>query len=190
MPTTDHTTPVTVISGLARCGSTAIMQILSGPGGIPPYHDRNAPDLGTKKALGLPDKSAWLAACQGRAVKLLDVHRRTPPPLPFPYRVIWVDRNITELAKSVGKLTNAVMGIKPSNRNLRKWRGDIRTNRRRSLSIWQEDLNASILIIRFEELLSQPQATITTIADHLHLPDLDVAYATDTIHQRSPLCQL
>lgn len=97
---------VTIVSGPPRSGTSLLMQMLAA-GGLPLLSDgRRVADAGNPRGYHeleavkrLPRDAAWLADAEGRAVKV--VH---PPvahlPTGFAYRVLWLERDLLEVARS------------------------------------------------------------------------------------------
>lgn len=95
------------VCGLPRCGSSMTMQILSALGGRtsgkPPAHEID-------EITDLPDETQWLKQYAGRAIKLLDPHRNTPPIDKLDAKYVLLTRNTREQAKSECKFLRALGG--------------------------------------------------------------------------------
>ena len=82
-----------IVGGVTRSGMTVTMQMLH-MGGFPCFG--NPPAFETY----MIEKIPW-GECEGRAVKLIDMHRHFPPN--GDYRVILLKRSLREQAKSINK---------------------------------------------------------------------------------------
>lgn len=97
---------VTVVSGVPRSGTSLLMQMLAA-GGLPPLSDATrGADAHNPRGYfeyapvrRLPRDASWLAAAEGRAVKV--IHARVPALPPGPaYRVVLVRRDLREVVAS------------------------------------------------------------------------------------------
>lgn len=106
-----------IVSGLTRCGSSMMMQMLYS-GGCPVscaegnelISGEHADQLSTLReiALGLTN---------GKAVKCLDPHH-WPLPTDKEYIIIWMRRDFKEQSKSIAKFMQMLLGVKESRRAL------------------------------------------------------------------------
>jgi len=100
---------VLIVSGLARCGSSLMMRMLYA-GGMPVFVT-NHNSFEHPFALKLPTNNAWLAECDGKAVKVLDPQRFVPRmPEGVEAATIWTARDYHEQAKSMFKFISIVSG--------------------------------------------------------------------------------
>ncbi len=97
---------ITVVSGIPRSGTSLMMRMLDA-GGIPALTDRiRRPDAHNPRGYfeyqpvkRLAADSSWMEAARGKAVKI--VHRLLLHlPAGFEYRVIFMDRDLTEVFAS------------------------------------------------------------------------------------------
>ncbi len=105
------TTPVVVVSGLPRSGTSMMMKVLEA-GGVPVLIDglRNADtdnpegyyEFERVKELDKGD-TAWVADAQGKVVKVISALLEYLPP-DYEYRVIFMHRNVDEVLKSQRKM--------------------------------------------------------------------------------------
>lgn len=104
-------TPIIIVSGLPRSGTSMTMKMLEA-GGIPPLTDqireadvdnpRGYYEFERAKKLKEGD-TAWLPDAQGKAVKLIGALLVELPPK-YDYRVLFMRRNIGEVLASQGKM--------------------------------------------------------------------------------------
>ena len=168
---------ITLISGLGRCGSTMMMHMLAAGGvdvvGAPPAYE-------VEEASRIPLSAAWLKSIDGRAVKVLDPHRSWRPMIPA--RVIWLDRDEKEQARSQIKFLR-VMGVPVAGGSLGKVRAALRADRKRCMAILTGHHR---MMFRFEDILADPRreaARLTTF-----FPAIDVEKAAAVVRARDPRC--
>lgn len=145
---------ITLVSGFGRCGSSLVMQMLEAAGlpmtgEYPAFEDMIATDLDASL-----DK--WLRR-DGAAVKLLDPQRHNGP-RGIPCRVIWLDRDPTEQAKSQLKF-GRLLGIPGWNSTsvaalAASYRKD-RPEAVKRLSTWATE---GMITMTFESIITQPDA--------------------------------
>lgn len=105
------TTPVVIVSGLPRSGTSMMMKVLEA-GGLPvlidglraadPDNPEGYYELERVKELDKGD-TAWIAEAQGKAVKVISALLEYLPP-DYQYRVIFMHRNIDEVLNSQRKM--------------------------------------------------------------------------------------
>ncbi len=135
---------ITVVSGSARCGTSMTMRMLA-MGGMP--------CVGQKRFAEVPQVDGvqeWLRNCAGMAVKNMEPTRYVPPEGPE-YRVIWLDRDMREQAKSTLKMARA-LGENAHRSVVSDIERQIREVRRPSLDAWAA-VGAKLLVLRFEHFL-------------------------------------
>jgi broad-specificity NMP kinase len=103
--------PITIVSGLPRSGTSMMMKMLEA-GGIPPLTDaiRSADEDNPKgyfefervKKLDKGD-TAWLAEANGKSIKVISALLKHLPPTQQ-YRVIFVQRHMPEILASQRKM--------------------------------------------------------------------------------------
>src|SRR5919108_6386357 len=105
-------TPITVVSGLPRSGTSMTMKMLSAGGmdlltdGERQPDDQNPNgyfELEAVKGLDKGENPAWLADARGKAVKIISF-LLTWLPETYDYRVIFMDRDIEEILRSQSKM--------------------------------------------------------------------------------------
>jgi len=102
--------PITIVAGFGRCGSSLMMQMLAAggmptTGAAPAYEAHEAAVVFNGGTLS----SYWLRTVPGSAVKVLDPQRGRLGQ-GIPYRVIWLDRDHDEQAKSHAKFMGIFSG--------------------------------------------------------------------------------
>jgi len=184
----EHDGAITVVSGLARCGSSMVMRMLRA-GGMELYCDHET-SFETDKMLGLPDDHEWLGQCVGKAVKLLDPQVFTPP-VSRAYRVIWLSRDAVEQAKSQVKFLT-MLGVVSTElskdpETARRISESLRLDEVIALAIWG-DRRARMLMLSFEGLLADPMYTAGLIADFVSLSRESVLGMARIVVSRGPEC--
>lgn len=155
------------VAGQGRCGTSMVMQMLNA-GGITCHGEYPAfepEDIGLGR-----DLSALMA--MGKAFKLLDPHRdKSPFPICPTLRVIWLDRNSREQAKSQVKMIETFGGFNIPNRR-RATIGmaeSIEHDRHICLDLI-EGSGAEVFTARFETILKMPYAFAHDLAGFLRQP--------------------
>lgn len=96
---------ITIVTGLGRCGSSMVMQMLDAAGisvvGAPPFYE-------VDKARLSSFDPAWLACQDGKVVKILALHRCKIPKKE--YRVIYLYRDHKQQAQSQKKFYKLKFG--------------------------------------------------------------------------------
>lgn len=166
-----------VVAGLGRCGSSMLMQMLHS-GGVPCVGEWPAFEDSRVRSNVEP---SFIAACEGRAVKVLDPQRVG---LPGDVRVIWLDRDHRQQAKSHAKFLAAMTGHQYD-----------RAGRRTLAASFVRDTHAAMVTIgsrplirlRFEDVLRDPLLTACTVAEFIGV-DMSVTEASRAVHRRAPAC--
>lgn len=173
--------PILLVTGLGRCGTSLVMQMLDA-GGYPVVG--TWPDYEDAVSMK-PGSPAFMAAAQGRAVKVLDAQRFTLPRGPR-YRWIWLSREISEQARSMLKLS----GASQDRHNRRAMEASLRRDTpaaKMSLMRAGAHLDAGVLELTFEALLRNPAGAASGIARYVGQP-LDTAAMAKCVRPRSALC--
>lgn len=174
--------PAIVVTGLGRCGSSMMMQMLAA-GGVfclgrapayedPQYTQKVTPDL--------------LEAAHGMAVKILDPHRVGLPAAKWEARVILMERRIGEQAKSAAKMMEQLEGLPIKKFHIHRLEKAMRAEYR--------DVRAAIaglpqLHLQFEEVLADPAEAVRKVAEFLApLWTLDQAAMAGVVLKREPAC--
>lgn len=171
---------ITVVAGMPRSGTSLMMAMLRA-GGMPLYYDHEG-SWETEKIMLLPHTHAWLAECDGKAVKMLDPHHATPPK-DLAYRFIWMDRNDVEQAKSTVKFMRA-MGVPIDRRGAPRIAESIRHDRHTCLHVLRE--RGPMARVQFERLLRDPRREAERIS--AFCGGLDVDAMCSVVIDRPPTC--
>ena len=170
--------PITIVSGLGRCGTSMLMQMLH-RGGFPcvgPWPSFEVPQARTPLA---PD---FAEACRGKALKVLDPQRVG---LPRDVRVIWLDRDHRQQAKSHAKFLAIMAGFAYD-----------RAGRRQLAASLVRDTHAAmtaigsrpLLRLRFEAVLADPMNTAILLGEFVRCDAFDAVAAARAVHSRSAAC--
>lgn len=169
-----------VVTGFGRCGSSLTMQMLQAggfpvTGSFPAYEDHDA-------AWHVDEPDNFALACDGRAVKRLDPQRWPLPPGPR-YKVIWLDRDPVEQAKSALKMIDAVYpGVAKDKRARRLMAKSYVRDRPLCLDLL-EKVGADVMRLRFEDLVEDTAASAVRIAIHFGA-DLNIAAMFQAVRDR------
>lgn len=178
--------PVVLVSGLGRCGSSLVMQMLEAAG-VPTtgeYPGFEAPEANHRAI-----DAVWLRSKAGHAIKWLDPHL-TPLPNDAQAVSIWLDRDFDEQASSQAKFACLLVGVpKPTRQHRRAWAAGLR--RDRDLAMREVLKTRQCLSLSFERLIHQPLATAKAIAEFLSpwFGALDVARMASVVIPRSITCE-
>lgn len=172
--------PVVVVCGFPRSGSSLTMQML---------HAGGFPCIGTWPAfedLPFGDLLAALPRAGGRAIKLLDAAQVAGfPDLAVPLRSILLRRDPDEQAKSFAKFAGATMGIR-TDRVGRKTLARSFDRDLIPLRMWCS-VHGPVLELRFESLIEKPLASADAIASFVG-GSLDPVRMSMEVRRRSPRC--
>lgn len=177
------TEPIIIVSGCARCGTTAMLTMLEA-GGVPVSGDPVSHEQ--PESTKLPRHHEWLADCRGKAIKILDPHRHTPP-THYPYRWVFMRRDSRQQALSQIKFLEALFGSQIT--YTRKLRESIRADNQR-LPAWLRERYGknNVLVVRFEKLISNPLDTALRVCRFLSVGSSEAEVMTNAIHRREPEC--
>lgn len=166
---------ITVVSGLGRCGTSMMMQMLAA-GGVhcvgehPAYED--------PMASRIPLDDWWLDRCSGRAVKILDPHRGWRGM--HGARFIWMDRDVKQQAKSQRKFLLALMGV---NAKAGALAAGLRADRAKCMRLL---VPYDRIMFSFEDIISNPLASASRLTTYF--PNIDIESAASVVHRRSTDC--
>lgn len=170
---------IVVVSNLLRAGSSLTMQMLHAGG----YQCVGRwPDFEVEQTEGTNE---WLRRCEGMAVKVLDPHRYRPPPGPD-YRVIWIDRDVRQQAKSTIKAQREMAGMNVHRSHLKDMERLIRESRKPALDTWRS-VGARMLMMRFERMVLGKHEAAEDIAKFIGA-DLDTEAMAAAVVKRRPGC--
>jgi hypothetical protein len=158
---------ITVVSGFGRCGSTLMMRLVRAAG-IPVVADSMEGGLEYGPALKLPKESEWLKGCIGKAVKILDPQRYTPP-AGLPYRFIWLDRDPTQQAKSQIKMLQTIFGAACVRNEPAVLARSMVRDRPTAIAAMQK-LSKEVAVFRFEDLIESPVLQCLRLVNWLDVP--------------------
>lgn len=175
-----------IVSGLTRCGSSLMMQMLYA-GGCPVSCDPGNELISGEHSDQLSGlREIALGLTEGKAIKILDPHRFPLPPYKQ-YAVIWMTRNYTEQSKSMAKFVQMLLGVRQSKRTLaRKFEKMLPTEEAQCLKILGDSVVAEV---DFEKLITNPRSEAERIAFILNdVVKLDVEKMVSVVIKRSPSC--
>ncbi len=165
------TSPLTVVSGLPRSGTSLMMNALAA-GGHPTWHDDCRPaDLHNPKGYyedqrvsSLATDADWLREHDGQAVKITS-HLLAFIPEDLSSKVLFMRRPLPEIVAS----QNAMLGRAESG----DWETLLRRELGRTLAWLQDKPHLKVLEVSYPELLEKPQQQMERVAAFLER-DLDV----------------
>lgn len=165
------------VCGFGRCGSTMVMTMLVA-GGMKPGGAQEPPYEGDLAELHTRDLS-------GTAVKLLDSVTYYGIPRADAWRFVWLDRDLTEQARSMVKFVSTFAGeLKPD--AVERVRASYRRDRPRVMAKYRGA--GHVLVLRYEDVLADPHAAAESLRRHVW-PALDVAAAAAVVHERDGTCR-
>lgn len=176
---------ITAVTGVARSGTSLMMQMLK-VGGLEPFSDsESGHSHETRLIFDAPDWS-WLDLVDGCAVKFLDPHRYMPLPAGPQYRFILMRRDPTQQALSIEKFARALLPGVPAGdvrmiaasikSDIKKIRSHLRTRGR-------------VLEVHFEKLLEDPVTVAQKVVDFCEGDVADVApFMAGFVLDRPPEC--
>lgn len=178
--------PTILVTGLGRCGTSLVMQMLSAAG-IPTVG--SFPDFEDDMTSRLPSLEAqreFADRCKGRAVKIIDPHLHAPP-VGMDYRTIFLTRHPVEQAKSILKL----VGARKDRQARRAMEAIVRKD-----TVIAKDAAARIgtgqfYNMPFEHLIHDPVGSAEAIAKYVWRygqPTLDVEAMARCVRRRSATC--
>lgn len=178
--------PTIVVAGFGRCGSSLVMQML---------HAGGVPCAGRYPAFECPETSVevtpeFIAVNAGRAVKILDPQRVG---IPGNVRIIWLDRDTREQAKSHAKFARLMFGAHYDREQRRRLEGALALDRRDVMRRFGPPLWAGapqrppMMASSFESILQWPRGEAMRIFSFIGMP-LDIERAASIVRERSPRC--
>lgn len=171
-------TATTIVAGLGRCGTSLVMQMLH-RGGMPCAGDWPSFEV---REVAAKVKPEFIAANAGRAVKVLDPQRVG---LPGDVRVIWLDRDHREQAKSHAKFMRLLTGHVYDRAGRRALEGQFVRDTRAAM-----DLIGSrpVMRLRFEDVLRFPLIYAQLMGQFVRREDFDAEAAARAVVRRGPAC--
>lgn len=169
---------ITTVSGLGRCGSSMVMQMLRA-GGMETTGDAVATLWEDSRAADFSGATGWLKECDGKAIKILNPWR-VKPPKRKDWRWIWIDREMEEeQIKSQHKVAKA-MGRKRA-------RGSIASWRRKSLERIAK-AGGPVMFMTYESILAAPHLAAVRLGDWCGIDESRFQDMSAVVWQRSPKC--
>lgn len=108
---------IIVVSGLTRCGSSLMMQMLHA-GGCPVSCEHGNEAISGEHSDQLSAlREIAIGLADGKAIKCLDIHRFPLPPNKQ-YVIIWMKRDFKEQAKSIAKFMQMLLGVRESKKTM------------------------------------------------------------------------
>ncbi len=171
----EHRSPIIIVSGLPRSGTSLMMQILAAAG-LPLLIDHSRPaDQNNPRGYfefepvkHLKEQKDWLKQAQGKAVKIIS-HLLKELPADYFYKVIFMQRNLDEVIASQNKML----------KNLGKPQGKLSDEQLKryfehhlqETFQWLSRMpNFEVQIVHFEQLFSNPQQILDEISLFLSHP--------------------
>lgn len=156
-----HSKETIIVAGLGRCGSSLVMQMLNAAG-IPTTGEY--PSFEDDRVNLLSTESLWSGEFKGRAVKILDPHRRDLHLNGC--RVIWLRRNERQQARSIVKFFEAATGRECiQNRSaLRKLERSLVDDAQACKRVLRAN-KGPWMELSFEDLILKPQAAAQRLAE-------------------------
>jgi hypothetical protein len=149
---------ILAVTGLTRCGSSMMMRMLH-RGGVDVLADNHS-SYEDRRMMGLPEKFQWLYEARGKAVKLLDIQKFTPPRdgsmvrLDWEYVFILLHRDHKEQAKSMAKFLRLVGGQLVKRKQRQAMQASISRDMKTVLKILAR--RGPVFSVKFERVLSRP----------------------------------
>ncbi len=155
--------PVYLVCGFGRCGTSLVMQMLNA-GGIETTGEW--PAFETPESNPLYFNGDWIASQRGKAVKVLDPHRpECRLPAMGAYRIVWLDRDHKQQAKSQVKILRLMMGVPVGRSAWRAFAGSFKADRPAALAELKR--LGPVMTLHFEEILGNPGSAAALIRNHL-----------------------
>lgn len=172
---------ITIVSGLPRSGTSLMMRMLYA-GGMAVVADDKRVFFETKLVNTLPKRTDWLYNLDDCAVKILFPFIRYVP-TDIPIRLIWMDRDLTEQAKSQKKILRKIGEEVPKN-YVSKARKANKRLIKNLIAIFRESGNILLLRISFEDAVRSPRVVSEQLS--LLIKTLDVNKMAKCAVKRSP----
>jgi len=173
---------ITVVCGFGRCGSSMLMQMLH-HGGMrcagkwPSFEIKETVENST---------GDWIHQYEGAAVKFLEPAFRPPKP-GLDYRIIWLDRDMKQQAKSWIKLSNSWMGGTCGRTEVRRALAFMRKHRPRMIACINRLGPTPPLMLEYEAVLANRQMHAQMVAEFVGQP-LNVQRMAAGVLKRSGKC--
>jgi len=175
-----------IVSGLERSGTSMLMQILHAGGAEISFDNSRPPDesnpkgyyelAGGKIINKLMDGTFPLGEYNGRFIKITAYGLKYLPP--GDYKIIYSERNIEEILDSMEKMANII----DTNREETRETFLKLNNMIKSIVINREDID--VLLVNYNDILSNPKTNIEKIYDFLAMPNLDLEKMIDAADKK------
>lgn len=172
---------ITVVSGLTRSGTTMAMKMLH-KGGM--HVLGNHTGYEDNRAHEVKKDSAWLVEAQGKAIKILDLHRMILP-YEFEYRIIYMKRDYKQQAKSQILFAQVIGGLPVKDKQWRDYMHQIPKDEKAGFKKLN-DRRISYKIFHFEDVLRDPYGQAEEMAVFLELSELSSIEMGDAVIRRKP----
>jgi len=173
---------IIVVTGLARCGSSLMMQMIHAGGYPISCHPGNEAISGEHNSQTETLKQIASGSANGKAVKSLD-------PLNFPlppgndYTFIWMERNYSQQADSMGKFLSA-LGIPVNRKGMRSLEASLPKDTDKSIKYLKR--LGEVYRFSFEDCLLKTSVVIERICDII--PGLNASIMPSVIINRGVEC--
>ena len=173
-----------IISGLGRCGTSLVMQMLDAAG---------HPVFGRYPAYEEDETSPENISCdfleqhKGKAIKVIDPHRAEPG-IFKKCRVIFMSRNIEQQALSQIKFASFFMGIEETPSRKVKMKMMAALDRDHARATRQLALADDYMFADFEEVLEDPEYFLKRVSIFSWNQNLDIKKGAEKVIPRSPRC--
>lgn len=180
--------PITVVTGLGRCGTTMVMHMLKA-GGYPIFADSPDGGLECDRTTRLPKRHNWLQEAQGHALKVIDPQIHTIP-AQYEARYIICTRDLEQQARSQIKFHLAMSGKpvpKPYRINADAVKALMEDLEIDQLTMFRM-LKGNVIVLPFEYILDKPFTVAKSLRAFVQDLDFDVDQAAAVVRTRSPKC--
>ena len=171
------------VAGLGRCGSSLVLQMLEA-GGIPclgPY------PAFEPECVGLQRDPFELLKLRGVAAKIIDPEIHEKPWPKFDAKIIWLNRNPKQQAKSQIKFACKLSGMEiPSGRSQISLMASALKRDKFKCCEWWNRCQTEPLFLSFEELLAKPSDCAANIVDFIGAGEL--GEMVNCVVARKPEC--
>jgi hypothetical protein len=171
------------VAGLARCGTSLMMQMLDAAG-VPCLGDY--PSFEPKCAGINRSVDALLSMQRGFAMKILDPFRDKWPER-FDAKIIWLDRDTTQQAKPQVKFIGHCKGSPLPGQAWRPIAKKLKRDRFACVE-WWNNCAKEPLFVSFENLLSDPLTESRRVLAYIEKPDGDIQAMRECVIPRKPEC--
>lgn len=172
---------ICVVSGMLRSGTSMMMKMLES-GGMQLFEDQ-AISHETKQMLGLPRKWQWLRQCENKAVKILEpLYYR--PAAKFDYKIIWMDRDPMQQARSQAKLLAMLSDYSLDSKHLLRLSLSLIEDTPKSVALLES--LGPVLRVKFEHIIDRPNEAAHMVAEFIG--NLDIREMERVVIPRTSKC--